>query len=59
MEEVSAEANGLARPITVGAGEVVIRELLIPWIGKQRKGMAANTWMMRNLTWRKIQEGLA
>jgi DNA-binding transcriptional LysR family regulator len=59
VEEVSMEAHGLRRPITVGAGEVVIRELLIPWIGKQRKGSAANTWVMRNLTWRKIQEGLA
>ena len=59
VEEVSIEAQGLRRPITVGAGEVVIRELLIPWIGKQRKGSAANTWVMRNLTWRKIQEGLS
>ncbi len=59
VEEVSCEAQGQRRPITVGAGEVVIRELLIPWIGKQRKGAVANTWMMRNLMWRKIQEGLA
>ena len=59
VEEVSMEAQGRLRPITVGAGEVVIRELLIPWIGKQRKSAAANSWTMRNLTGRKIQEGLA
>ena len=58
-EEVSAEARGLRRPITVGAGEVVIREFLIPLIGKQKKGKASVAWVMRNLTWRKIQEGLA
>ena len=57
--EVSAEASGLRLPITVGAGEVVIREFLIPRIGKQRKGSAPVSWVMRNLTWRKIQEGLA
>ena len=59
VEEVSAEARGLRRPITVGAGEVVIREFLIPLIGKQKKGKASVAWVMRNLTWRKIQEGLA
>jgi DNA-binding transcriptional LysR family regulator len=59
VEEVALEARGLLRPITVGAGEVVIRELLIPWIGQQRKGAVANSWVMRNLTWRQIQEGLA
>jgi len=58
-EEVSMEAHGLRRPITVGAGEVVIREFLIPRIGKQSKGKASVAWVMRNLTWRKIQEGLA
>ena len=59
VEEVSAEARGLRRPITVGAGEVVIREFFIPQIGKQRKGKESVAWVMRNLTWRKIQEGLA
>ena len=59
VEELSMEAHGQRRPITVGAGEVVIRELLIPWIDKQRKGAVANSWTMRNLTGRKIQEGLA
>jgi len=59
VEQVSAEAQGQRRPISVGAGEVVIRGLLIPWIGRQRKGSAANSWVMRNLTWRRIQEGLA
>jgi DNA-binding transcriptional LysR family regulator len=59
VEEVSAEARGQRRPITVGAGEVVIREFLIPKIGRQRKGKMPISWVMRNLTWRKIQEGLA
>ena len=55
---VSAEASGSPRPITVGAGEVVIREIMIRWIGRQRKGSVTHPWVMRNLTWRKIQEGL-
>jgi DNA-binding transcriptional LysR family regulator len=59
VEEVSAEGRGLRRPITVGAGEVVIREFFIPQIGKQHKEKASVAWVMRNLTWRKIQEGLA
>ena len=59
VEEVSAEAGGLQLPITVGAGEVVIREFLIPKIGRQSKGKQPVSWVMRNLTWRKIQEGLA
>jgi DNA-binding transcriptional LysR family regulator len=59
VEEVSAEAGGLQLPITVGAGEVVIREFLIPKIGRQSKGKQRVSWVMRNLTSRKIQEGLA
>ena len=59
VEEVSAEARGLHLPITVGAGEVVIREFLIPMIGKQRKGATPISWIMRNLTGKKIQEELA
>jgi DNA-binding transcriptional LysR family regulator len=59
VEEISAEAHGQQRPITVGAGEVVIREFLIPKIGKQKKGQVPVSWVMRNLMWRKIQEGLA
>lgn len=59
VEDVSTEARGMKRSITVGAGEVVIRELLVPWIKMQRKNTAANPWLMRNLMWRKIQEGLA
>jgi DNA-binding transcriptional LysR family regulator len=43
----------------VGAGEVVIREFLIPKIGKQRKGKQPVSWVMRNLTGLKIQVGLA
>jgi DNA-binding transcriptional LysR family regulator len=58
VEEVSLETRGLRRPITVGAGEVVIREFFIPQIGKQHKEKASVAWIMRNLTWRKIQEGL-
>ncbi|MEN9974697.1 MAG: hypothetical protein RLZZ282_703 [Verrucomicrobiota bacterium] len=49
VEEVSAEASGWQRPITVGAGEVVIREFLIPKIGKQRKWKQPVSWVMRNL----------
>ena len=59
VEQVSAQAGGLHLPITVGAGEVVIREFLIPKIGRQSKGKQPVAWVMRNLTWRKIQEGLA
>ena len=59
VDEVSMEAQSQRRPITVGAGEVVIRELLIPWIGKQKESVVANSWTMRNLTGRKIQEDLA
>ena len=58
VEGISAEASGLQRPITVGAGEVVIREFLIPKIGKRKKGQKLVPWVMRNLTSRKIQEGL-
>ena len=59
VEDISGEAHGLQRPITVGAGEVVIREFLIPRIGKQKKGQMPVSWVMRNLTGEKIQEGLA
>jgi len=59
VEDISGEAHGLQRPITVGAGEVVIREFLIPMIGKQKKGRVQVSWVMRNLTGKKIQEGLA
>lgn len=59
VEEIAAAASGLQRPITVGAGEVVIREFLIPKIGKQKKGKELVRWVMRNLQRGKIQEGLA
>jgi DNA-binding transcriptional LysR family regulator len=59
VEEVVAAASGLQRPITVGAGEVVIREFLIPKIGRQKKGKEPVRWVMRNLQRAKIQEGLA
>lgn len=59
VTEISSEASGLQRPITVGAGEVVIREFLIPKIGRQKKGKPAVQWVMRNLQRKKIQEGLA
>lgn len=58
VEEIVAEANGKKSPISVGAGEVVIREILIRWIRKQKKEADSNTWIMRNLTGSKIQEGL-
>ena len=59
VEEVADEARGLQRPITVGAGEVVIRELFVPWLARQKKAVAAGPWTMRNLTSRRIQEELA
>ena len=58
VEEAAMEAQGQRRPIAVGAGELVIRQLLIPWIGKSRRGSLAHPWSMQNLTSRKIQEGL-
>jgi hypothetical protein len=36
-----------------------IREFLIPKIGRQKKGKPAVQWVMRNLQWKKIQDGLA
>jgi hypothetical protein len=54
VEEVSAEARGLRRPITVGAGEVVIREFLIPLIGKPGKGKQPVAWVMRYLASKSI-----
>jgi LysR family cyn operon transcriptional activator len=59
VEEIAGAASGLQRPITVGAGEVVIREFLIPKIGRQKKGKDPVRWVMRNLQRGKIQEGLA
>jgi len=59
VEEIAASASGLRRPITVGAGEVVIREFLIPKIGRQKKGGSTVKWVLRNLQRRKIQESLA
>jgi len=55
--EIVAAATGTRRPITVGAGEVVIREIMIRWIKRQPKGFS-HAWTMRNLMWRKIQEEL-
>lgn len=59
VEEVMADAKGLRRPITVGAGEVVIREFLIPKIGRPKNPEKQVRWVMRNLQRGKIQEGLA
>lgn len=59
VEEISAEAHGMQRPIVVGAGEWVIRELLVPLIAKQIRQLAGVSWLMHNMTSRKIQEGLA
>jgi DNA-binding transcriptional LysR family regulator len=58
VEETSSEKSA-KRPIKVGAGEWVIRELLVPLIGKQIKQLEGVSWLMHNLTSRKIQEGLA
>jgi hypothetical protein len=57
VEEVSTEDTH-RRPIKVGAGEWVIRELLIPLIGRKLKPLDGVSWLMHNLTSRKIQEGL-
>ncbi len=59
VEEVVAVAAGSRNPIRVGAGELVIRELLIPWIGRQRKKKEVVPWVMSNLTSRQIQTGLS
>lgn len=59
VEEVSAEAVDGMLPLRVGAGELVIRELLIPWIGKQKKGKDFISWSMHNLTSKRIQADLA
>ena len=58
VEEIAAEESGLQSPITVGAGEVVIREFFIPQIGRQKRGKAAVKWVTRNLRRKKVQEGL-
>ena len=59
--EVAVAARGLQLPITVGAGEVVIRGFLIPQISSHKKGKKPrpDRWVMRNLQREKIQEGLA
>ena len=59
IQEVLDLAGGLQRPIAVGAGEVVIREFLIPLIGRSRKGGGQVKWSMQNLKRGKIQEGLS
>ncbi len=58
VEEASSGETG-RRPIKVGAGEWVIRELLGPLIAKQIKQLEGVSWLMHNMTSRKIQEGLA
>lgn len=59
VEEILTAAGGSQFPISVGAGEVVIREFLIPAIGKMKKGVEQPRWVFRNLKRGKIQEGLA
>ncbi len=58
VEDASSEES-VRRPIKVGAGEWVIRELLVPLIAKQSKQLDGVSWLMHNMTSRKIQEGLA
>jgi DNA-binding transcriptional LysR family regulator len=58
VADVSLGEN-VKKSIKVGAGEWVIRELLVPLIGKQSKQLVGVSWMMHNLTSQKIQEGLA
>ena len=57
--EVSAEALGRCSPLKVGAGEWVIRELLVPLIGRRTRQWEGISWVMHNLTSSRIQEGLA
>ena len=59
VTDITETASGLQRPIVVGAGEVVIREFLIPKIGRQKAGKTPVKWVMRNMQRRKIQEGLS
>jgi len=59
VRDVSAEAKNGRKPITVGAGELVIREVLIPWIGKKRKQATGVSWVISSLTSRQIQQELA
>lgn len=59
VEDTAASARGALRPISVGAGELVIRQLLIPWISQQRGASASARWLMRNMTHKRIQESLA
>ena len=59
VEELSAEAQGLESPMRVGAGELIIREVLIPYIRNQRRQLRDMRWVMCNLPGRMIQEGLA
>jgi hypothetical protein len=58
VEEASSVETA-RRPIRVGAGEWVIRELLVPLIAKQIGRLGGVSWQMHNMTSRKIQEGLA
>lgn len=58
VEEVATEAAGGGVQLRVGAGELVIRELLVPWIARQRKKDAIS-WLMRNMPSKQIQTDLA
>jgi DNA-binding transcriptional LysR family regulator len=59
LGEAAAESGGGRQPVVVGAGELVIREVLVPWIRTPRRRLAMVSWVMRNLTSRRIQEELA
>lgn len=57
--EAAAGRKAGRPPVTIGAGQLVIRGLLIPWLGKERAWAGKYRWVFRNLTSRKIKEDLA
>ena len=59
VDDVSAEALGQQSTIKVGAGEFVIREILVRWIGSRLKSSTSISWVIRNLTSGQIQRELA
>lgn len=59
VDEIAATTAKRPLPIRVGAGELVIRLLLVPWMGRERKYTHSHSWTIRNLKSSEIQEDLA
>lgn len=59
VDELRAASANRALPIRVGAGELVIRLLLVPWIGKQRRSAHCPSWIISSRMSSMIQEDLA